>query len=145
MKIDDLKMELREESTKVSKYFQSADDLQMQLANEKRKAAQYENELILSKYNMDPNLQAAATSIGVNVQQPSLYMASTFVSSITTLGMSAANTTHALKFFSSTNGLSISTIATQTGQHVSSTASLTTAGSGAISVLSLGISLVPLS
>ena len=145
MKIDDLKMELREESTKVSKYFQSADDLQMQLANEKRKVAQYENELILSKYNMDLNLQAAATSIGVNVQQLSLYMASTFVSSITTLGMYAANTTHALKFFCSTNGLSISTIATQTGQHVSLTASLTTAGSGAISVLSSGISLVPLS
>ena len=126
--MDDLKMDLREESTKASNYSQLADDLQMQLAIEKRKAAQYENELTLLKYSMDPNLLAAATSIGVSVQQPSLYMASTFASSINTFGVFTANTTQAPTFTSSIIGLLISTIATQTEQHVSSTASLTSVG-----------------
>ena len=135
MKMDDLKMELREESTKASKYLESADRMQMQYENEKRKAAQCENELILLKCNWDPNLQAEATSIGFSVQQLSLYVASTFALSINTLGISTANNTHAPTFVSSTNGPPISMSATQTGQHVSSTASLTTVGSRAISVL----------
>ena len=98
MKMDDLKMELREESTKSSKYLQSANRMQMQYENEKCKAAQYENELILLKCNLDPNFQAAATSIGVSIQQPSLYIASTFASSINTLAMSTANTAYVPTF-----------------------------------------------
>ena len=133
IKMDDLKMELREESTKASKYFQSADGLKMQLANEKHKAAQCENKQILLNFDMDPNLQAAATSIGGSVRQPS-FVATTFASLINVV--STANNTHAPTFVSSTNGLPMSICATQTGQHVSSKASLTTAGSRAISVLS---------
>ena len=68
MKMDNLKKELPGESTKSWKYFQSADNMQMQLYLEKRKAAQYENELVSLKCNWDPNLKAAATSMGVSIQ-----------------------------------------------------------------------------
>ena len=139
MKMDDMKKILCEESTKASNYLPSADWMQMQYDNEKHKAAQYENELILLKYNLDPNLQTAVTSISVCFQQPSLYMASTFASSITTLGMSSANTTHALTFVFSIYGLPVSTMAAQTGQHVFLTPSSTTAISRTISVLSIGM------
>ena len=52
-RLNEVKMELREESFK---NVQSADNLKMQLATEKQKAVQLENELILMKAKLDPNL-----------------------------------------------------------------------------------------
>ena len=79
--MDKVKRELREES---SKYVQLT-EMKIQLATEKQKAVQFENELILIKSKLDPNLQAASTtSIGISSQPSLLSLASTIPTPIQT-------------------------------------------------------------
>ena len=122
MQLDDTKKELHDQSTN---FKMDSDVMKRRLENEKREAEQYENELISLKSTLDPNMQAAATSIGVNTHTPSWYMASTMAASVNTFGMSSATSTHAPTFVSASYSLPISTTTmfNTTAQHVNTTSS----------------------
>ena len=139
MQLDDTKKELHDQSTN---FKMDSDVMKRRLENEKRKAEQYENELISLKSTLDPNMQAAATSIGVNTHTPSWYMASTMAASVNTFGMSSATSTHAPTFVSASYSLPISTTTmfNTTAQHVNTTSSSITANSGNSSFSSTGMS-----
>ena len=140
--LDDVKKKLREES---DKHIQSADKLYMQLATEKQKAVQLENELILLKSQMDPNLQAAsATSVGVSLYPSILSLAST-TASITTSGMSVATSTYApgvsTAYMSNVYSLPISSMSLNItpGHNVSTMLTLSNTGTGIATASSLGM------
>ena len=137
--LDDVKKKLREES---DKRIQSADKLYMQLATEKQKAVQLENELILLKSQMDPNLQAAsATSVGVSLY-PSILSLASAAASITTSGMSVATSTYApgvsTAYMSNVYSLPMSLNITP-GHNVSTMLTLSNTGTGIATASSLGM------
>ena len=140
--LDDVKKKLREES---DKRIQSADKLYMQLATEKQKAVQLENELILLKSQMDPNLQAAsATSVGVSLY-PSILSLASAAASITTSGMSVATSTYApgvsTAYMSNVYSLPISSMSLNItpGHNVSTMLTLSNTGTGIATASSLGM------
>ena len=142
-RLNEVKRELREES---SKNVQSADNWKMQLAIEKQKAVQFENELILMKSKLDPNLQAAsAISIGVSSQPSSLSLASTMQTPIQTIGMPYATSNYApgvsTTFLSTVYSLPISSMSLNNtpGHNVSTMLTLSNTGTGTATASSMGM------
>ena len=142
-RLNEVKMELREESFK---NVQSADNLKMQLATEKQKAVQLENELILMKAKVDPNLQAAsATFFGVSRQPPLLSLASTIPTPIQTMGMPHATSNYttgvSTTFLSSVYSLPISSMSLNNtpGHNVSTMSTLSNTGTSTATASSIGM------
>ena len=140
-RLNEVKMELREESFK---NIQSADNLKMQLATEKQKAVQLENELILMKAKLDPNLQAAsATFFGVSRQPPLLSLASAIPTPIQTMGMPHATSNYttgvSTTFLSSVYSLPISSMSLNNtpGHNVSTMSTLSNTGTGTATASSI--------